>query len=136
MGPLPPVRCHIGSLSQVFLNLLVNAAHAVEERSAKQGISWDAHLIRVTTDVENDEVVINVSDTGCGIPDSVRERIFEPFFTTKPMGKGSGQGLPLVRNVVVVKHGGRIEIDTEVNVGTTFRLRIPMSGSGVFLKVA
>jgi PAS domain S-box-containing protein len=136
LGPLPPVRCHIGSLSQVFLNLLVNAAHAVEERSAKQGISWDAHLIRVTTDVENDEVVINVSDTGCGIPDSVRERIFEPFFTTKPMGKGSGQGLPLVRNVVVVKHGGRIEIDTEVNVGTTFRLRIPMSGSGVFLKVA
>jgi signal transduction histidine kinase len=125
-GVLPPLRCHIGSLSQVFLNLLVNAAHAVEERTAKQGVPFAQHCIGVASRLENDEVVISISDTGCGIPDSIRERIFEPFFTTKPMGKGSGQGLPLVRNVIIGKHGGRIELTSAVNVGTTFTLRLPL----------
>jgi len=125
-GELPPLRCHIRSLSQVFLNLLVNAAHAIEERTERQGIPMSAHKVTVTTRLENDEVVISVSDTGCGIPPNIRSRIFEPFFTTKPMGKGSGQGLPLVRNVIIGKHGGRIEVDSEVDVGTTFTLRLPM----------
>ncbi|MFT3709768.1 MAG: ATP-binding protein [Archangium sp.] len=121
---LPLMRCHIGSLSQVFLNLLVNAAHAVEERSQKQGVSWKDQRIRVATRKEGNEAVISISDTGCGIPDAIRDRIFEPFFTTKPMGKGSGQGLPLVRSVVL-GHGGKISLDSRVGEGTTFELRLP-----------
>jgi PAS domain S-box-containing protein len=124
LGELPPLRCHVGGLSQAFLNLLVNAAHAVEERSRAAGVSWKEHCIRASTRVENGEAVISISDTGCGIPDAIRDRIFEPFFTTKPMGKGSGQGLPLVRNVVVA-HGGRIDIESKVGEGTTFILRLP-----------
>ncbi len=125
-GELPPLRCHIGSLSQVFLNLLVNAAHAIEERTEKQGVPMAQHKVTVSTRLENGEAVVSITDTGCGIPQAIRARIFEPFFTTKPMGKGSGQGLPLVRNVVIGTHGGRIEIDSEVNVGTTFTLRLPL----------
>lgn len=129
LGDLPLLSCHIGGLSQAFLNLLVNAAHAVEERSRVAGVSWKEHVIRATTRVEGGEAIIAISDTGCGIPDGIRERIFEPFFTTKPMGKGSGQGLPLVRNVVVA-HGGRIEIESKVGEGTTFILRLPYAKTG------
>ncbi|MBM4779173.1 MAG: PAS domain S-box protein [Archangiaceae bacterium] len=135
-GELPPLRCHIGSLSQVFLNLLVNAAHAVEERTAKQGVAMADHRVTVRTRLDGDDVVISITDTGCGIPANIRERIFEPFFTTKPMGKGSGQGLPLVRNVVIQKHGGRVEVESEVNVGTTFTLRLPLESSSQVGKAA
>lgn len=135
-GELPPLCCHVGSLSQVFLNLLVNAAHAVEERTQKHGVPMADHRVRIVTRAEVDEIVIRISDTGCGIPKSIRDRIYEPFFTTKPMGKGSGQGLPLVRNVIIGKHGGRIELDTEVNVGTTFTLRLPLHSPSQFGKAA
>ncbi len=124
LSPLPPVLCHVGGLSQVFLNLLVNAAHAIEERAAKD--PGGARKITVTTQLVNGEVSIAIADTGCGIPEALRERIFEPFFTTKPMGKGSGQGLPLVRNVVIGQHQGRVDIDSEVGRGTTFTLRLPV----------
>ncbi|MBL8911214.1 MAG: PAS domain S-box protein [Archangium sp.] len=124
LGSIPLLRCHVGGLSQAFLNLFVNAAHAVEERTRVSGVSWKEHVIRATTRVEGGDAVIAISDTGCGIPDAIRDRIFEPFFTTKPMGKGSGQGLPLVRNVVMA-HGGRIEIQSKVGEGTTFILRLP-----------
>jgi hypothetical protein len=133
-GELPPLCCHIGSLSQVFLNLLVNAAHAVEERTQKQGVPMADQRVRVETRAEVDEIVIRISDTGCGIPKSIQDRIYEPFFTTKPLGKGSGQGLPLVRNVIMGKHGGRIELETEVNVGTTFTLRLPLVSPSRFGK--
>jgi PAS domain S-box-containing protein len=122
---LPKYPCHIGSLSQVFLNLLVNAAHAIEERTQKQKVGWDSHRITVSSRREGNEIVISFADTGCGIPESIRERIYEPFFTTKPVGKGSGQGLPLVRNVIIGKHGGRIELESVVNQGTVFTLRLP-----------
>ncbi|MFZ5444635.1 MAG: sensor histidine kinase [Myxococcota bacterium] len=123
---LPPVRCHVGSLSQVFLNLLVNAAHAVEERARdEKDPAWERR-ITVRTQLVGDEVLVSVGDTGTGIPEALRERIFEPFFTTKPLGKGSGQGLPLVRNVVVNRHGGRISLDTEPGRGTTFTLHLPL----------
>ena len=135
-GQLPPLCCHIGSLSQVFLNLLVNAAHAIEERTQKQGVPMADHRVRIVTRVDADEIVVRISDTGCGIPQAIRERIYEPFFTTKPMGKGSGQGLPLVRNVIIGKHAGRIELETEVNVGTTFTLRLPLTSPSQIGKAA
>lgn len=129
LGELPPLSCHIGSLSQVFLNLLVNAAHAIEERTQKENVPFEQHRITVRTRLELDEVVVSIGDTGCGIPEAIRERIYEPFFTTKPMGKGSGQGLPLVRNVVHA-HGGRIELDSAPG-HTTFTLRLPISKSAI-----
>ncbi len=129
LGQVRPIACHSNSLGQVVLNLLVNAAHAIEERSKADRTTRDQHLIRVSTTEENGELVVSVSDTGCGIPAAIKDRIFEPFFTTKPMGKGSGQGLPLVRNVVRA-HGGRVDVQSAVGAGTTFSLRLPLVAAG------
>jgi two-component system, NtrC family, sensor kinase len=122
-GVLPDVPCHIGELNQVFLNLIVNAAQAIEgaKRPEQRG------HIRITTRLEGTEAHIAVADDGPGIPDGVRDRIFDPFFTTKPVGKGTGQGLSIARNVVVDKHGGSLTFETTLGVGTTFHVRIPTS---------
>lgn len=119
---LPVVHCFAGELNQVFLNLIVNAAHAIAE---KVGQSGEKGGIEVGTKALDDGwVEIWVSDTGCGIPEAIRERVFDPFFTTKPVGKGTGQGLSIAYNVVS-KHGGRIWFDSVPGEGTTFRVRIP-----------
>ena len=123
-GDLPPVPCHMGELNQVFLNIVVNAAHAIE--SATRGIDRKG-LIRVETRAEEDAVRISISDTGAGIPDEIRERIFEPFFTTKEVGKGTGQGLSIARSVVVDKHGGTLTFESELGRGTTFHIRLPLT---------
>jgi two-component system NtrC family sensor kinase len=73
-------------------------------------------------------VVISITDTGGGIPDHIRARIFDPFFTTKEVGKGTGQGLAIARSVIVDKHGGELTVETEVGIGTTFHLRLPVDG--------
>ena len=78
--------------------------------------------------VGGDAVVVSVSDDGGGIPEAIRERIFDPFFTTKEVGKGTGQGLPIARSVVVDKHGGEFTFETEVGKGTTFFIRLPIDG--------
>jgi two-component system NtrC family sensor kinase len=121
LSDLPPVRCNIADLNQVFLNLVVNAADAIEETGRRGRIT-------VATAVEGTDVVVRVSDTGCGIPENVRSKIFDPFFTTKDVGRGSGQGLPLVRGVVQEGHGGSLTVDSVVGQGTTFAVRIPISG--------
>ncbi len=128
-GDLPPVVCHLGDLNQVFLNLIVNAAHSIGD--AVQGTDKKG-CIRVETHIESkpdgEWAEVSISDTGAGIPEEVRERIFEPFFTTKPVGKGTGQGLALARAVVVEKHGGTLTFDTAMGRGTTFYIRIPVDG--------
>jgi signal transduction histidine kinase len=85
--------------------------------------------ITVTTRRDGEDVLIAVADTGGGIPDDVGPHIFEPFFTTKEVGKGSGQGLALARAIVVDKHAGAITVETAVGRGTTFTLRLPVSGA-------
>jgi signal transduction histidine kinase len=122
-GELPPVTCHLGELNQVFLNLIVNAAHAIEELGG-EGLG----LIKIASRHEGDCVHVTISDTGGGIPPGVRERVFDPFFTTKPVGKGTGQGLAIARSVVL-KHRGDLRFDTEVGQGTVFHLRLPIAGS-------
>jgi PAS domain S-box-containing protein len=122
LGDLPPVRCNIADLNQVFLNLIVNAADAIEE-TGRRG------LITVVTATEGANAVVRISDTGCGIPEDVRSRMFDPFFTTKEVGRGSGQGLPLVRGVVQDAHGGSLTVDSVVGKGTTFSVRIPIDGA-------
>lgn len=116
--------CHLGDLNQVFLNLLINAAHAIGDvvkDSGKKG------RIRVQTRQIGSWVEISISDTGTGIPKAIQEKIFDPFFTTKEVGKGSGQGLALARAIVVEKHGGTLTFETEPGKGTTFHVRLPIS---------
>lgn len=120
---LPLVVCNIGEVNQVFLNLLVNAAHAIGD--AKKGTE-EKGVIRVRTSVEEPYVLISIADSGCGIPENIRDKIFEPFFTTKESGKGTGQGLAIARRVVVERHGGTLTFESEAGKGTTFNIRLPL----------
>jgi len=126
-GDLPPVVCHAGEINQAVLNIVVNAAHAIADIVAGTQIKG---IVRVTTRQEGDEVVIAISDTGGGIPEEARDRIFDPFFTTKEVGRGTGQGLAIARSIVVDKHGGQLEFQTEISKGTTFFIRLPLDESG------
>jgi len=116
-GALPDVECLPSQLNQVFMNLLVNAAHAIETPTERGAIT-------VRTGASGHEVWVEISDTGKGIPPENLMRIFEPFFTTKPVGKGTGLGLSLAYSIVQ-KHHGRIEVQSEVGKGTMFRVVIP-----------
>ncbi|QPF75931.1 PAS domain-containing protein [Roseateles sp. DAIF2] len=122
-GNLPPVRCLAGQLNQVFMNLIVNAAHAIEGRGVitlssgtgqRDGQDW---------------VWVEVADSGCGMTPELQRRIFEPFFTTKPVGQGTGLGLSLSFSIVQ-KHGGQIELTSEPGVGTRFKVWVPAAGPG------
>ena len=112
-------------MNQVFLNLLINAAHAIEDvvgdGSAGKG------TITVSTLRDNENIIIRISDTGKGIPQSIQDRIFDPFFSTKDIGKGSGQGLSIARKIVVNKHQGNLDFETEEGKGTTFIIRLPIA---------
>jgi signal transduction histidine kinase len=125
-GELPPVVCHLGDLNQVFLNLLVNAAHAIGTVMKDTGVKG---RIRVTTRADGDQVTVSISDTGCGIPAAIRSRVFDPFFTTKEVGRGTGQGLALARTIVE-KHGGRITFEPNPPQGTTFVVIVPADVAG------
>jgi PAS domain S-box-containing protein len=125
---LPPVPCLIGGINQVVLNLVVNAAHAIADLLGEN--SPTKGRIHITTRRHGQEVEIRVTDTGAGIPDAIRGRIFDPFFTTKDVGKGTGQGLALAHNIIVEKHGGRIDVETEAGKGSTFIVRLPLERPG------
>ena len=116
LGDVPPCWCFAGKLNQVLLNLLMNAIHAVPDGATI--------TVSTGTNPERTEVEIVVSDDGPGIPDSIRGKIYDPFFTTKPQGLGTGLGLWITYNVVQ-EHQGRIDLETEVGRGTTFRIMLP-----------
>ncbi len=124
---LPLVLCLPGDINQVVLNLIVNAAHAIAD--ANGHASDKKGLIHVGTKRNDPWVDIRVSDNGTGIPDAIRARIFDPFFTTKEVGRGTGQGLAIAHTVVVEKHGGTINFETEAGKGTTFIVRLPQSST-------
>jgi signal transduction histidine kinase len=126
LAEIPPVLCDLSELNQVFLNLLINAAHAIGE--VVKGTEGKGS-IRVSTRQVGDTVRVTIGDTGGGIPDTIRERVFDPFFTTKPVGKGTGQGLAIARSIVVDKHGGKLSFDTEIGRGTTFYIDLPIGTS-------
>ena len=121
-GELPLVVCSVSDLNQVFLNLLVNAAHAIAEVVGQTG---EKGKIRIHTEACDQQVLITIADSGAGIPAGIRERIFDPFFTTKEVGRGTGQGLAIARSVVA-RHGGSLTFASEVGRGTTFFLRLPV----------
>ena len=120
---LPLLVCNIGEVNQVFLNLLVNAAHAIGDG---EQVTGQKGVIRVRTSLEPDVVLISIADTGCGIPENIRDKVFAPFFTTKKSGRGTGQGLAIARSVVVDRHGGTLTFASEVGKGTTFYIRLPL----------
>ncbi len=126
---LPPVPCNISEITQVVINLVINAAHAIEAKLRKTGEKKG--LITVRTRHEDKFVVVAVQDSGTGIPAEVRDNVFDPFFTTKPMGKGTGQGLHLVQTIVATNHEGSIEFTTDLGVGTTFTFKLPVATGGV-----
>ncbi len=123
LGEIPLVPCHIGDINQVFLNLIVNAAHAVADAV---GDSGGMGVIQVRTRGDGDHVVVSVQDSGAGIPADIRSRIFEPFFTTKEVGHGTGQGLAIARSIVVDKRAGSLSFETSEGSGTTFEVRLPL----------
>jgi len=114
-GDIPEIECMSSQLNQVFMNLLVNAAHAIEERGT----------ITVRSGRQEEEVWVEIADTGKGIAPEHLKKIFDPFFTTKPVGKGTGLGLSLSYGIVQ-KHHGRIEVQSEPGKGTTFRVWLPV----------
>lgn len=115
LGELPKLRCKVGHLSQVFLNLLLNAAHAMKQRGE----------IHIQSGVEQGQIVIYFKDTGCGIPPDVLPRIFDPFFTTNDVGSGTGLGLTVSRDIILA-HGGSIEVSSAADAGTTFTIHLPI----------
>ncbi|MBN2672326.1 MAG: PAS domain S-box protein [Deltaproteobacteria bacterium] len=118
---LPMVPCFMGEMNQVFLNIIVNAAHAIGEAQV------DAGKICIRTVLENQHVRVDISDNGTGIPESIRNKIFDPFFTTKEVGKGTGQGLAMAFSTVVDKHRGQLLVDSKMGEGTTFSILLPLS---------
>jgi signal transduction histidine kinase len=121
---LPDVVCNVGELNQVFLNLIVNAAHAIEDA----GRNIETGVIGVRTELSGDCVLIRISDNGCGIPPENLQKLYEPFFTTKEVGRGTGQGLAIARSIVVGKHGGELSVSSAVGSGSEFTLRLPIRG--------
>jgi len=114
-GDIPEVECYPNQLNQVFLNIIVNAIQAIEGEGT----------IRIKTYTEDNNAVVEISDTGHGIPEEILARVFESGFTTKGSGVGTGLGLSIVHEIIL-KHNGRIEVDTEVGRGTTFKIVIPI----------
>jgi two-component system NtrC family sensor kinase len=116
LGDIPPVRCVPAQINQVFMNLLVNAAQAIERRGR----------IILRSGQEDGFVWCEIEDNGKGMSADVQQRIFEPFFTTKPVGKGTGLGLSLSYDIIVKKHGGRLDVRSTPGVGSCFRLSLPV----------
>jgi PAS domain S-box-containing protein len=119
---LPSVTCNIGELNQVFLNLIVNAAHAIHDA----GRDVSTGRIGVKTRVRGEFVEVEIKDNGCGISEENLDKIFDPFFTTKEVGRGTGQGLAIARSIVVDKHGGTIDVHSEPGTGTSFVICLPL----------
>ncbi len=119
LSDLPPVVGSASRLGQVFLNLIINAAHAIPEGHVEE------NEIRIAARPETPErILVEIRDTGCGIPPENLDKIFDPFFTTKPVGEGTGLGLSLVHSIITAL-GGTITVESQVNRGTTFRLSLP-----------
>ena len=114
-GMLPPIECYIAKLNQVFMNLLVNACHAIPDKGE----------IRIKTSTENGSAKIEISDTGGGIPEHFMDKIFDPFYTTKPVGKGTGLGLSISHGIIK-QHHGEIYAKSDPGEGTTFTIKIPI----------
>ncbi|MEH2393616.1 MAG: response regulator [Nostoc sp.] len=125
-GILPEVKCYIGQMNQVFMNILANAVDAVDEAITQGQMSNLIPEIKIATEIDSEElVVIRIADNGIGIPERLKKRLFEPLFTTKNVGKGTGLGLSIAYEIVVEKHNGVLDVNSQPSVGTEFIIKIP-----------
>jgi len=122
LSEVPPILCNPGQINQVLLNILMNAAQAIESRERD-----DKGTITIKTYVTDDDVVCEISDDGCGIPSDMLSKVFDPFFTTKPVGKGTGLGLSASYDIIVIKHNGKLIADSSVDEGTKFTIKLPIN---------
>ncbi len=125
LGELPSLTCHLGEINQVFLNLIVNAAHAIADNHTDGTLG----RIEITTIAIDGAIRITVEDDGGGVPDHIKERIFDPFFTTKAVGRGTGQGLAISHDIIVNRHNGSLDIE-DGPAGARFIITIPIEQEG------
>lgn len=129
---LPDIECFIGQLNQVFMNLLANAIDALEESNIGRTyidieVNPNEILIQTTLTEDNNHILIRIKDNGVGMSADVQEKIFDHLFTTKPVGQGTGLGLSIARHIVVEKHGGTLEVNSELEHGSEFIIKLPIS---------
>ena len=128
-GELPLVECYAGQLNQVFMNILVNALAALEERDHARtpaAMQQCPSTITIQTRlIHGDRIAVHIGDNGPGIPKAVQNRVFDPFFTTKPWGKGTGMGMSISYQIVTEKHGGTLECISAPEQGSEFVVQIP-----------
>ncbi|MEM9213323.1 MAG: AAA family ATPase [Cyanobacteria bacterium P01_F01_bin.150] len=130
-GNIPEVNCFPGQLNQVFMNILANAIDALDDASQNRRfdeIEATPHRMMIRTSMENDQVKVAIADNGRGIPEDIKANIFDHLFTTKEVGKGTGLGLAIARQIVVEKHGGQLEVRSDLGKGTEFCIHLPISG--------
>ncbi|BAY18170.1 multi-sensor signal transduction histidine kinase [Anabaenopsis circularis NIES-21] len=130
-GDLPLVECYAGQLNQVFMNVLSNAIDALEYHPESATHQHQVTIRTTVGEMNNNisSVVIYIKDNGVGIPEAVKNRVFDPFFTTKPVGKGTGLGLSISYQIIVEKHGGLFQCDSQPGQGTEFRIEVPIQQS-------
>ena len=121
---LPMVSVHPSDLNQTILNIVVNGAHAIQEKLGEH--TTDKGTITISSRQDEEVIEIRITDSGTGIPESIRQKIYDPFFTTKDVGRGTGQGLSIAYNAIVEKHGGELIVESEEGQGTTFIIRLPI----------
>lgn len=122
LAELPTISIYAGDIGQVLVNLVVNAAHAIESNRKPDD---PLGKLFIKSYHEDDSVFISIQDSGGGIPENLKERIFDPFFTTKEVGKGSGQGLAISRTIIHERHNGELNFESVMGKGTTFTIRLP-----------
>lgn len=122
---LPAVMCYSDDMGQVFLNVLINAAHAIEDRLGRNPVG-DKGKITVTTGEVNGYAEVRIADTGKGMSPEILSKIFDPFYTTKKVGRGTGQGLAIAWNIITEKHKGEFKVESEAGEGTTFIIKVPL----------
>ena len=127
-GELPKVNCYMGQMNQVFMNILANAIDALDEAITQGKMSNKIPEIQIATEINSQQmVVIKIADNGIGIPERLKQRLFEPLFTTKHIGKGTGLGLSIAHQIVVKKHNGTLEVNSQPGIGTELTIAIPTS---------
>jgi len=124
LGDIPTFNGNVGEINQVLVSLIVNASHAIADALGDNGGRGSLH---VRTSSDDEDVLISIADSGCGIPSEIADRIFDQFFTTKAVGRGTGQGLAIARRLVVDRHGGSLSFDSKNGEGTTFHIRLPLN---------
>ncbi|MCU0543279.1 MAG: ATP-binding protein [Oscillatoriaceae cyanobacterium Prado104] len=131
-GELPLVKCAAGDLNQVFMNIFLNAIDAIAQKNTNLTTQDFAGEISIRTQLRSDrQVAIEIADNGVGIPTKVMNKVFDTFFTTKVVGKGTGLGLAIARQIVAEKHGGNIEVDSQLGQGTTFTIQLPIDSQSM-----